>query len=1028
MNLVAFAVDRPVTVFVGVVLVMMFGIQALLGLPIQLTPDITIPTLTVTTRWPGGAPEEIESEILEEQEDALKSIEGLTQMKSEAKPDEASITLELEVGTDIDEALVRVSNRLSQVSDYPDAARPPVVTTANNAGPPLAVITIKSRVGAPVAEYRTWVEQTILPRIERVKGVASIMHIGGQDAQVQVDFDVAALASRQIPVSTLARRVSAELEDVSGGSLDLGKRRLLVRTRIAPAVPERLEQIVLGTGTDGVPILLGDVASVHRGLRLPTGVAMSDNRPSMVLLLWREAGTNVLEVSEDIREVIAGLDRDAFAPEGLTIEVVSDQTGYIHEALDLVQKNLLLGSVLAIVTLLSFLRSIAASAVISIAIPVCVLGTALGMSLMGRTINVVSLAGTAFAVGMVVDNSIVALENIDAWRRRGKSAREAAYLGVQEVWGALLASTVTTAAVFLPIIGWQDEVGELLRDIAVAISFAVAVSFVVSVIVIPSFSARLLRPTAPLDTSASPTLAARLSAAIGRQVGALVGNARGFLLVVIAVAGSVGITLWLLPAMEYLPKGNRNLIFGILLPPPGYSPAQLERIGKTIHDDMARHVEVTDDGVPPIERYFFVGDPGQAIFGAVAKNPDEVGALVPYVRSLGQREPGAFAFASQASLFGSSIGGDRAVEVEITGSDLQQSIALAGTMMSLIAAELPGAQIRPIPALDLGAAELHAIPRRDEAAALGLSGAELGQVVDAYIDGAFVGELGPRGEPKIDVVIRGLRAGQAFETPEALAVAPVATATGIVPLSSLAEVVETLGPTRIQRIERRRAVTLQVSPPTEIALEDALRRIRENVIVQLEADDALPQGLDILLSGTAGKLERAKVLFGRVLLLALLISYLLLAGLFEDFLAPIAVLVTVPLAGAGGVLGLHLVDRFLGPQPLDLLTALGFVILIGVVVNNAILVVDGAITRLREGETLAEATPAAVQSRLRPIAMSTMTSLAGLLPMVVSPGSGAELYRGVGAVVLGGLALSTLLTIYVVPSLFSLLWRLRGTR
>jgi len=1022
------AVERPVSVLVGVVMVVLFGVLAVLGLPIQLTPDITIPTLTVTTRWPGGAPQEIETEILEEQEDALKSIPGLVQMESEAKADEASITLELEVGTPLEEALVRVSNRLAQVPDYPDAARQPIVSTSNNAGPPLAVITIKSRHGAPVAEYRTWVEQTILPRIERVKGVSSIMHLGGQDTQVQIDFDMAALAARRISVSTLAQRVSAEIGDVSGGNLDLGKRRLLVRTAVAPTVPPELEQIVLGTGSDGTPILLRDVARVHYGLRPPTGVAMSDNQPSMVLLLWREAGTNVLEVSQNIREVIAQLDEEAFAPEGLVIEVVSDQTGYIHEALELVRSNLLLGSALAIVVLLLFLRSVAASAIISVAIPVCVLGTALGMSLMGRTINVVSLAGTAFAVGMVVDNSIVSLENIDTWRKRGKSAREAAYLGVREVWGALLASTLTTAAVFIPIIGWQDEVGELLRDIAVAISLAVGVSLVVSVVVIPSFSAVVLRPL-PAEAISS-RFGDRIREAIERQVGHLIGNAAAVLVVLTSVAASVVLSVWLLPSMEYLPKGNRNLVFGIQLPPPGYSPAELSAIGEKVHEDMATHVGVERDGVPSIERFFFVGDPGQAFFGAVAEHPERVGDLVPYVRQLGAREPGAFSFATQASLFATTIGGDRAVEVEIAGSDLTQAIGLAGRLMGMITSELPGAQVRPIPSLDLGAAELHAVPRRDEAAALAMSGAELGLVVDAYVDGAFVGELGPRGEPKIDVVLRATQPdGSLIADPEALAIAPVAAPTGaVVPLQSLASLDETLGPTRIQRIERRRAITLQVSPPAEIALEDAMLRIRNDVVAKLEAAGEIPANLEIGLTGTAGKLERAKLLFGRVLLLALVISYLLLAALFEDFFAPIAVLVTVPLAGAGGVLALHLVDRYLGPQPFDLVTALGFVILIGVVVNNAILVVDGALARLRTGEPLATAVPLAVGGRLRPIAMSTLTSLAGLLPMVLFPGSGAELYRGIGAVVLGGLGLSTALTIYVVPSLFSLLWRMRGVR
>jgi HAE1 family hydrophobic/amphiphilic exporter-1 len=255
---------------------------------------------------------------------------------------------------------------------------------------------------------------------------------------------------------------------------------------------------------------------------------------------------------------------------------------------------------------------------------------------------------------------------------------------------------------------------------------------------------------------------------------------------------------------------------------------------------------------------------------------------------------------------------------------------------------------------------------------------------------------------------------------------PVATPTGNrIALSDIATIDESLGPTVIQRIERRRAITLQVAPPEEIALEDALLQARATVD-KLRESGVIGSDVRIEYSGSAGQLEQTKSRFAWVLLLAVIITFLLLAALFEDFIAPFVILVTVPLAGAGGILGLRLVDRFLGAQPLDMMTALGFIILIGVVVNNAILIVDGSLTRMREqGMELTEAVASAVQWRVRPILMSATTSLAGLLPLVVFPGSGSELYRGVGSVVLGGLALSTLLSIFVVPALFTLVWRLR---
>jgi len=1034
------AIDRPVTVAVGAILVVLFGAFSIWRLPIQLTPDVAKPTLSIVTQWPGAAPTEVESEILEEQEDALKSVPGLVRMTSEARPDRANLTLEFEVGTDIEEALVRASNRLQQVSGYPEAAREPVVDTADSTGPPLAVITMRSPTGDDPAAYRTWVEDTILPELERIPGVGGIRHIGGRDTEIHVDFDPVALAARNLTVDAVAAQLGRELEDVSAGDVRMGKRRYLVRTELAPDRPEDLEDVVIGAGPDGDAIRLGDVATARQGYREATGVAMSDDRPSMVLLLTREAGTNVLAVTQRIKETVARLDETRFRPEGLRIEVISDQTGYIEGALSLVRQNLLLGASFAVLVLWLFLRSAGASAVVSIAIPVCVFATALGMNAFGRTVNVVSLAGITFAVGMVLDNSIVALEAIDAWRGRVATPAEAARRGIREVGGALLASTLTTAAVFIPIIFWEGEVGQLVRDVAVAITVAVSSSLVVALLLIPSFAARLLgrgsgaagarRRLPGLGVLATVgDRAARLGASVRDgivgQVRWLVARPRrsaATVLVAVGLATAAGAVL--LPPIEYLPTGNRNLIFGILVPPPGYAPRELEEIGRRVQRRMAAHTGVRRDGVPEIRRSFFVGSPERLFAGAVAADKDTIADLVPFVREVQSEIPGVISFTTQASLFGRAVSGGRGVEVDILGADLDTLVEVAGWLFGGLRQAIPGAQIRPVPTLDPGAPELRAIPRRDDVAALRFPSAELGRTADALVDGTFVGEWGPQGQPEVDVVLRAApRARDLPESPALIASAPIATPAGrVVPLGAVAELEETLGPTIIRRIERRRAITLAVSPPDDLPLEEALTRV-EGVVADAREGGRIPPEVSVEYAGTAGELARAKTEFRDVLLFALLISFLLLAALFENVIAPVVILVTVPLAAAGGVIGLRLVDATLGSQPLDLLTGLGFLILLGVVVNNAILVVDGALARLREDATVDDAIAGAVAARVRPIFMTTATSLAGLAPMVIFPGSGSELYRGVGSIVLGGLALSTVLTLYVVPSLFRLIWR-----
>jgi HAE1 family hydrophobic/amphiphilic exporter-1 len=553
----------------------------------------------------------------------------------------------------------------------------------------------------------------------------------------------------------------------------------------------------------------------------------------------------------------------------------------------------------------------------------------------------------------------------------------------------------------------------------------VVVSLVVSVLVIPSFAAVLLRKRKARAREEDEEVRG-VAAAMGRLIRLLVG---GVVRAPLLSAGVLVFVGWLgissIPPMEYLPTGNRDVVFGAVIPPPGYSVDEIEAIGRSIQGQLVPHIHKEIDGQPALDRMFFFGGPDSAFMGAVGENTDRMPEVVAMLRKAQLTVPGAFSFASQAALFGRRLGGGRAVEIDLLSADLVGTIQFAQKLMGAISAAMPGAQVRPIPGLDYGAAEFRVRPDRVQASAVGLSPVDIGQVVDAYVDGAIIGELGVVGQPKRDVLLRAM--GVRLDDPEQLITAPVPTPGGrFVPLGELASVLEYLGPTILQHIERRRALTLQVTPPDSIALETAVNLLRDDIVNPMLQEAGAPPDLSAEFSGTAGQLEAAQGRLGMALLLAVLISYLLLSALFENFLAPLAIMISVPMAGTGGVLGLKLVNITLTPQPLDMMTALGFIILIGVVVNNAILVVDGALSRLRNGLDLVTATADAVQRRLRPIAMTTLTSLAGLLPLVIMPGAGSELYRGVGAVVLGGLALGTVLTVFLVPTVFVTLWRLRG--
>ncbi|MCZ7678161.1 MAG: efflux RND transporter permease subunit [Sandaracinaceae bacterium] len=419
----------------------------------------------------------------------------------------------------------------------------------------------------------------------------------------------------------------------------------------------------------------------------------------------------------------------------------------------------------------------------------------------------------------------------------------------------MLASTATTAAVFVPVIAWEGEVGQLLRDVAVAISFAIVTSLWVSVWVIPSLATRLkTRPAAEARSGA----AARARRAVGRLVGRVARSAPlGLLTVTAAVGGSVALAAALLPPLEYLPSGNRNLIFGMLTPPPGTSIEDLDRVARRVQTRIAE--ESGQGRAPAVGRSFFVGSPERLFAGATADDPAKTRELLAWLRGVQSSIPGFFSFTTQASLFGRR-GGSRSIEIHLTGRDLGELTAVGGRLMAAVNEALPGAQVRPEPSLDAGAPELRAYPRRREAASLGMPTDELGLTVDALVDGAIVGEVGLAGEAQLDVLLRARRAsGGEIADPEALASAPVFTPAGeAVPLSVLADLREQLGPTVIRRIERRRGLTLTVSPPEEIPLESAITTLHEDVLEPLSQGGSLPAGVSVTVSGSAGISRRPR--------------------------------------------------------------------------------------------------------------------------------------------------------------------------
>lgn len=1036
MRLADASIKHPVSVTVGIFFVVLFGVLSLLKIPVQLAPDVTRPQITVTTVWPGASPQEVEKEIVEEQEEYLKSVEGLIRLTSESGDSRGRVNLEFSVGTDIDVALLKVSTKLDQVPSYPDDADRPIIVSASENAPPMAWFVLRSlKDSAPLIYTRkNFADDIIKPRLERVSGVAKVNVYGGQEEEMQVVFDESALAAREVTVTEMARALSAENKNISAGDFDEGKRRYIARTEAEYLKPEDAENVVIRYVGDS-PVRVKDVALARYGFKKRTSVSRNKGDPVLVINAIRQAGSNVLEVMNGLKAATRELNGTLLNDMGLQLEQVYDETEYIDSAIALVRQNIFLGGTLAVLVLLIFLRSFSATFIVTLAIPISIVGTFLMMVLFGRTINVISLAGCAFAAGMVVDNSIVVLENIYRHRQMGEGRVQAALQGAGEVWGAVLASTLTTVAVFLPVIFVEEEAGQLFRDIAIAISCAVILSLLVAITVIPSLASRIL----PSPKNSGSQKSRRVFGV--REFFGLAHVARGFsrwvasfvywlcgrifrrvTVVVVLTSIALGMAWFLAPKTEYLPEGNRNLILGIMIPPPGYSIDEFEAVGEFVEKEMRKYWQAKPGvnlDAPPIGSFFFVAFSQRVFIGAVAEDPLRAKELIPVLQRVLRRIPGMIPIVTQTSLFARGVGAGRAIDVDISGPDLTRLVALGQGVFAEIMALIPDSQLRPIPSLDLGNPEIRIIPDRDRAARVGLTAQEMGITVDALLDGIRVGQVRRFGQ-KVDLTLMGredtIRRIEDFQNLQ------LNSPTGKrVTLGSVADIKLVAGPTQINHIERLRSITIQVIPPQELPLQSAMDAIQTSVVEPLQKSGQLKRPYAIKLSGTADDLTRTRLALQGNFLLALVITFLLMASLFESFLYPLVIMFSVPLAAAGGFLGLFLVNRFISFQPLDVLTMLGFVILIGVVVNNAILIVHQSLNFMRDRNMPPrEAIRDSVQSRVRPIFMSAFTSVMGMLPLILFPGAGSELYRGIGSVVTGGLIVSTVFTIFLVPSLFSL--------
>ena len=1007
MRLTQAGLDNPTSVSVAIFLMLLFGGLAYFLLPVQLTPEVENPEITITTNWRAAAPEEIESEIVEPQEEALKSIPGLVSMEAKAQQQRAEIELTFTNDTNMQKALVEIISALGRVSDYPDDADEPYIRSVGSDARAIAWFILQPAPGnsTDITQYSDFVEDVVKVRFERVPGVARSELRGERKQELRITFDPYRAANLGVPLTDIAR-FSGAGQNVSGGTTEVGRHNFTVRYSGRYSA-EDIGALILAW-REGRPVFLRDLATVEVVPVDSASFVISAGRLSLAVNAQRENGVNVMHVMQGLRQAAAELSDGPLQRAGLQMKQVYDETIYIDNSIELLLGNLGLGVMLASIMLFLFLRNLRATLAVVASIPVCLMAGFMVLYFSGRTINVISLAGMAFALGMVLDASIVVLENIERLHRQQRlPPLQAANDATAQVFGALIASTVTTVIVFAPILFLRSEAGQLFSDLAITISGAICFSVLTALFVVPSLAAHW-----GLDKSHADDKAATQGYVLTASniIMSLTSSGRRRLLWILGTTILPLAICWQLkPSLDYLPEGSRNLAIAFVQPPPGMGIDKIrEEMGGTVTKAITPYVE--GDQQPRVKHYFFVGFPAGVFMGAVARDPADLPGVVGVLNSIFSGIPDALGFARRTSLFGGFASGGRSIDMNLHGGDLEALYAAGQAGYGIISKEIPGARIRPIPGLVLGQPELRLLPKERRIAEAGWTRSEVAGISRALGDGLYAGDYF-NGAKNIDIVVRGPQ----WDTPEALGDTPLLTPNlGVLPLSELVDIQSTATASQILRVNQRRTLTLQVNAPPGMSLDELQQLLRAKVEPKLWP--LLPDDGEFSYLGGAEKLKDAVRDFGGSFILAVCVLFLIMAVLFRSYWYSLLVILTLPLAAVGGIIGLRVMNIF-QQQPLDVLTMIGFITLLGMVVNNSILLVYRTRESEREGKGRQQAVQTALRERLRPILMTTATTVSGMLPLCLIPGSGTEIYRGLAVVIVGGMLCNLIFMLLLMPSL-----------
>ena len=1053
-RLIEIATERRVTIMMSVVAIVLFGLVSLSRLKVNLLPDISYPTVTVRTELTGAAPIEIENLLTKPIEEAVGVIRNVRLVRSVSRAGQSDVTLEFSWGTDMDIAGVDVREKID-ILDLPIEAQRPLLLRFDPSSEPIMRLSLlkKGEDGAEVTTsesslkvLRRLAEDQIKNELEAEEGTAAVKVSGGLEDEIQIQVDQQKLSQLGISIQQIAQRIRAENVNLSGGRLEEGNQRFLVRTINEFQSVEGFASAIVAS-VAGRPIYLGDVATVKRGYKEREAITRVNGRESVELAVYKEGDANTVQVANRVERRLQQIQKTL--PDNLELVKIYDQSKFIASAINDVTTAAIFGGILAIIVLYGFLRDSRATSIIAVAIPISVIGTFLLMYANDISLNIMSLGGIALAVGMLVDNAIVVLENIFRKREQGESTLEAARNGTAEVSGAVIAATLTTIAVFFPMVFISGIAGQLFRDQALTVTFALVFSLIVALTLIPMLAALgsgyryedvkedtpagrftkivalVVRGLAWVFSKikwlfwlilwAPSWLLQRLYKTVATFYPGMLAWSLGHRAIILSGATAIFVaTMLLIPRLgtELIPQLSQGEFNVDLRLPPGAPLAETDRAIQATH-------RATRD-IADVELSFSVAGTGNRLDANPVEAGENTGTLsitmspgsgreeenkaMDIMRRELSRLPGVqYEFSRPALMsFASPL------QIEVSGYNLDALAAVNQAIVTAMSASDRFTDIKTT--IEQGNPEIQIVFDQERAAKLGLAVRDIADRVVANVRGEVATRFTWR-DKKIDVLVRSVDTRNAsVEELRKLIVNP--TAERPVTLEAVADIRVSRGPSEVRRIAQERVALITAN----LGYGDlgAAAAEAQSIIDRTP----MPSGVTAMVSGQNEEMQASFQSMQFALGLAVFLVYLVMASQFESLIHPFVILFTIPLALVGAVLAL-----FLTGTTVNIVALIGVIMLAGIVVNNAIILVD-LINQLRSsGTAKTEAIMEAGRARLRPILMTTLTTALGLLPMAIGFGEGAEVRTPMAITVIGGLLVSTLLTLIVIPVVYSLLDR-----